>query len=154
MNKLAQMTELYNLGVSGAMDRLVKMAEDGDSGLSMDAVEKVAEARAQDTISNVAYQTKIATMVGTLGSTINFLRETGHTKAAEAVEAAAEEELAAADVPPEALEEGEIGEEEAVAAAMQGAAQVIADATGSTPDDPDVQEAAAEVVQEIAEEEM
>jgi len=146
--------EYYQIGINLAMDALEKQAVDKESGITVEMVEKVAEMRAERVLA--AERIKTATEVW--NDLIAKYAEAGNEEISEDILKYAENELAAVEekaplVNIEVVEDSkeEPTEEEAAQAAIQGAAEVLADLTGKAPDDPEVQEAAVEVVQDAVE---
>lgn len=105
--------------------------------------EKVAsEVRGNIEADKAVDEIKIAAYFETLQTVHDFLVKKGHTKAADDLANAAQEEAAAVEEEPD--------EEEVGKAIVDGAAAQIAEATGSDPGDPDVQEAAHQIVSDVA----
>ena len=105
--------------------------------------EKVAsEVRGSIEADKAVDEIKLATYFETLQLAHDFLVKKGHTKAADDLANAAQEEANAVEEEPD---------EEAIGKAIvDGAAAQIADATGTDPDDPDVQDAAHQIVSDVA----
>ncbi|MFA7709489.1 MAG: hypothetical protein WCY30_00115 [Candidatus Neomarinimicrobiota bacterium] len=144
--------EAYQFGVDLVMGELEKAASGEKPTVDIKVVNKLAEHRAQKAM----FQDRIKVAAIAYEDIAEKVAEAGNEKLAEEILKYAEGELSEAieeagdlAVSPEVVEaEEEPTEEEIEEAAIQGAADVIADMTGKEPDDPEVQEAAAEVVQE------
>ncbi len=134
---LMKIAEAYANGASLALDALD--TEAGGEGLSKEAAEEFGS----DVIGEFVKQAEIrfASRNEAFAEAINFLAANGHEKAAEELAEAAEAEAGATQ--DEAMSEEDPDDEVAVAAAIQGAAEVIAEQTGADMDNP---EEAAEVV--------
>ena len=159
MNKQAQLNGFYDEGVQLAYDAFEKQADEGD--FDMEVLEKSDADRAQSAIVDISEDFKFETFIYTANDTIELLDENGFEEAADFVskqaqealgglELPAEEEVAEEGVAEEELEE-EPTEEEAADAAIQGAAEVVAELTGKDESDPEVQAAAEEIVTEAVE---
>ena len=158
MNKQAQLNGFYDEGVQLAYDAFEKQADEGD--FDMEVLEKSAADRAQSAIDEIAEDVKLATFIDTANDTIELLDENGFEEAADFVSKQAQEALGGLELPAEEevvegegeeeLEE-EPTEEEAADAAIQGAAEVVAELTGKDESDPEVQAAAEEIVTEAVE---
>ncbi len=129
---------------------MYKLAEAFYAGRSLvaDAIEteegeKVAsEVRGNIEADKAVDEIKMASYFETLQLAHDFLVKNGHTKAADDLANAAQEEAAAVEEEPD---------DEAVGKAIvDGAAAQIADATDSDPDDPAVQDAAHQIVSDVA----
>ena len=121
-------------------------------------VDKVAGDRAQARYEKLAKEVEASATINTANTIIGVLDEGGMKEAAEAVSKFAMEALEGVELPAPAEEaiEGEgVSEEDLggsqVEAAVEGAAEVLAELTGKSPDDPEVQEAAVEIVEEAIE---
>lgn len=162
MNKQAQLNEIYNGGVDWAFDHFYKLAEDDEVKITKEDVDKVASDRAIRAQEARDESVKIGTVIEVANNAFTLLNEAGHTEAAELISKTAQEDLSNVML-PSAVPEIEEGSEEAVAAeaapsdeeaaeaAVQGAAEVIAELTGGEPEDPEIQEAAVEIVEEAVE---
>jgi len=151
MDKFAELQSIHQFGVDAAVAYLYdKVATVANSGWTKDDVDAMIEKRAQDALAAVSFSGKIEAV----NSIIAELDKVGMKDAAAYVSKIAQEELADVELPQEAEEAGEAGAEgeaspeEAQAAAIDGAAGVLADLTGKDPDDEEVQAAAAQIVQE------
>ena len=129
---------------------MYKLAEAFYAGRSLvaDAIEteegeKVAsEVRGNIEADKAVDEIKMASYFETLQLAHDFLVKNGHTKAADDLANAAQEEAASVEEEPD---------DEAVGKAIvDGAAAQIADATDSDPDDPAVQDAAHQIVSDVA----
>lgn len=146
MEKTAQLLQVSTIGASAAFDSLIKHAETGE--IDYEQIEKAATARAQIVINEVEKNAAIDSMVDTLQGSIDWLKEAGFDKASDALYKQAQEEMVEAGVSDADMSDEAPSDEESEAAAIDGAAQVIATATGKEKEDPDVQEAAVEAVQQ------
>jgi len=139
--KMAALQYFYGIGVDAAFDALEKSA-------SAEQVEKVAEERAAYTLEKVAKSVSLQAA----DDICEFLIKVGEEEAAEKLADAIVNGIDENDIPvnAELTEEdlAELPEEEAGDAAVQGAAEVISEATGQPVDSQEVQDAAAEVVEQ------
>lgn len=162
MNKTAQLVEYKSAAVKWAFTAMEKKAADPKVKLSIEDVEKVAEARAERAVAARVKTAELETLIEVTNNTIQFLNDNNFKQAANALSKQAMEELkevempeapaeeAAPEVAPEAepVAEEEPSEDEITAAAIQGAAEVVAEIAGKQPEDPEVQEVAKEIVEE------
>jgi len=139
--KMAALQYFYGIGVDAAFNALEKSA-------SAEQVEKVAEERAAYTLEKVAKGVSLQAA----DDICEFLIKVGEEEAAEKLADAIVNGIDENDIPvnAELTEEdlAEVPEEEAGDAAVQGAAEVISEATGQPVDSQEVQDAAAEVVEQ------
>jgi hypothetical protein len=158
MDKQAQLNQFRDEGVQLAYDAFEKQAEEGN--FDMETLEKSAEARANAVIEEIAADVEFETFIKTANETITMLDEAGFEEAAEFVSKQAQEVLGGVELPAEEEEvvageeegeEAETTEEEAADAAIQGAAEVVAELTGKDESDPEVLAAAEEIVTEAVE---
>ena len=134
---LTKIAESYASGALLAVEALD--AQSGGKGIAKEASEAFGNDVSGEFIKQA--ELRFASRTEAMGDAIDFLVEHGHDKAAEELAEAAEAEAGATQ--EEAISEEDPDDEVAVAAAIQGAAEVIADQTGADMDNP---EEAAEVV--------
>lgn len=164
MNKTAQLLEYRNKAVDWAFESFYKMAQDPKVELTTEDVEKVAEDRAKTAVGEAVNLAEVETFVNTVNEVIEVLEEGEFKEAAELISKKAIEGLGDTTLPSNLLapapapaveagaeaapEEGEASDDEIAEAAVQGAAEVVAEIVGKEPTDPEVLEAAEEIVQE------
>lgn len=166
MNKTAQLLEYRNKAVDWAFESFYKMAQDPKVELTTEDVEKVAEDRAKTAVGEAVNLAEVETFVNTVNEVIEVLHEGEFKEAAELISKKAMEGLGNTTLPSNLLapapvaeagveagteaapEEGEASDDEIAEAAVQGAAEVVAEIVGKEPTDPEVLEAAEEIVQE------
>lgn len=160
MNKQAQLNKIYDSGVDWALEHFYKLAEDDEVNITKEEINKVASDRATRAQEARDKNVKIGTAIEVANNAVTLLHENGFKEAAELISKTAQEDLSGVELPAAAPEEGseeaaaaEVApsEDEAAEAAVQGAAEVIAELTGGEPEDPEVQEAAVEIVEEAVE---
>lgn len=134
---LTKIAESYAKGAMLAAEAFD--AEQGGEGISKEASEDFGNDVVEEFIKQA--EIRYATRNEAIADAVDFLTEYGHEKAAEELAEAAEAEAGATQ--EEAMSEEDPDEEVAIAAAIQGAAEVIAEQTGADMSNP---EEAAEVV--------
>lgn len=157
MDKIAEIKQYFDYGVELAFDAMSKHAEDSEIELKIEDVEKVAEARATRAVDERVKLAEFETTIEVTNQAISFLDESDFKEAADALSKVAIEELSGINLPSEdpvavkgeeVAAEKENTPEEVTNATVQGAAEVIAEITNKEPTDPEVIEAAEEIVQE------
>lgn len=153
MDKISQIRAYASAGRDWAINSLYDKVASGDADAETGAaLDELVEKYASEAIEGRLFSEKVAT----INSVISLLDEADMKDAAGLLSKVAQEELADVELPEEGGEEmgeeemgeEEVSDEEAAAAAVQGAAEVLSDLTGVDQDDPELQAAAEEIVQE------
>lgn len=144
MDKAAQLREANSWGAELALVKMAGLIEEGNDDVSYNDIDKVAADRANQRIA----EEKLAAEIATANGAIEWLDANGYTEAAAALSEQVQADLAETPAPAGAGESGEVTEEEAGAAAVDGAAEVVSAVSGKPKEDPSVQEAAEAMVEE------